>query len=429
MPDRKRFLKTFLILTLFASLSYLSAGAQEQERENNRGHASGYNAAVKGERVSDLGKENFQRVAASAAQLRTVLLKDPGILVELKRWVAKEATDSGQVVDDNALTDQAIFDRLDQDVEFRSMATQLVQRYGYLLPTLNPDSEAAKEQDLILKQRARRLVQLEDQEDVDSSPKRQGGQDDRYQQTQERGVERTACDSRNKLDCSQPTSNRRPSGRSIQDENPANEPGTPILPDQRTPSDSMRTLRSASSRDGSSTSEYGGADSGVSLASDISRQSASQFGITSPGMSSGGIDDVDRLLRQRGDDDLSSLTAGARSESLSSSSSLRRRNRNIRLEDESEPIGSTRLAPVTMVHKRNPYADIPSLYDMYVQAAPRDREPERFGMEIFRNGTRESDAIPMDMPVGPDYVVGPGDGLSINLWGGVSQRMVRAGGS
>ena len=29
----------------------------------------------------------------------------------------------------------------------------------------------------------------------------------------------------------------------------------------------------------------------------------------------------------------------------------------------------------------------------------------------------------MDLPVGPDYVVGPGDGLAINLWGGVSQRM------
>ena len=31
----------------------------------------------------------------------------------------------------------------------------------------------------------------------------------------------------------------------------------------------------------------------------------------------------------------------------------------------------------------------------------------------------------MDMPVGPEYVLGPGDGLSINLWGGVSQRLVR----
>ena len=33
------------------------------------------------------------------------------------------------------------------------------------------------------------------------------------------------------------------------------------------------------------------------------------------------------------------------------------------------------LEPVTMVRKVNPYADIPSLYDMYVQAASRDRRP------------------------------------------------------
>jgi len=30
-----------------------------------------------------------------------------------------------------------------------------------------------------------------------------------------------------------------------------------------------------------------------------------------------------------------------------------------------------------------------------------------FGLEVFRNGTREPNSIPMDLPVGPDYVVGP----------------------
>jgi polysaccharide export outer membrane protein len=409
-----------LALSLFVSLLSCVC-AWTQERENGRRHASGYDEAVTGERVSDLAKENLERVAASSSQLQAVLLKDPGILVELKRWVAKEATDSGQVVDDNGLTDQAIFDRLDHDVGFRSIATQLVQRYGYLRPTLNPDSDAAKEQDLILKQRARRLVQLEEQEDSGAPASRQG---DRYQQAQEPSIERTACDSRTRSDCGQPTSNRRLSGNPLPDETPATEPSTPILPDQRSPSDSMRTLRSASSRDGVGTAEYGTTDPGISLASDVSRQSPSTLGSLSPGMSGTGIDDVDSLLRQRSQDDLSSLATGNRADSLSSTGKAT--NRTIRLQDESAPLGSTKLAPVTMVHKRSPYADIPSLYDMYVQAAPRDREPERFGMEIFRNGTRQPDAIPMDLPVGPDYVVGPGDGLAINLWGGVSQRLVRS---
>ena len=78
-----------------------------------------------------------------------------------------------------------------------------------------------------------------------------------------------------------------------------------------------------------------------------------------------------------------------------------------------------------MVHPANPYADIPSLYDMYVQASIFQRPAERFGLDTFRNTSNQSDAIPMDLPVGPDYVVGPGDSLSIDLWGGVSQRFVR----
>jgi len=75
------------------------------------------------------------------------------------------------------------------------------------------------------------------------------------------------------------------------------------------------------------------------------------------------------------------------------------------------------VPPVSMVRRPNPYADIPSLYDMYVQASGRESTQERFGLKIFRNNSLEPDAIPMDLPVGPEYVVGPGDGLAINVWG------------
>lgn len=118
--------------------------------------------------VSDLEKGNLARVAASPAQVREVLIKDPGLLVELKRWIAKQASDNGQVVNDADLTDDAIFDRLTTDVAFRSIATRLLQRYGYLRPAINPDSDMGKEQDLLLKERARRFVQIESQEDSDS---------------------------------------------------------------------------------------------------------------------------------------------------------------------------------------------------------------------------------------------------------------------
>jgi polysaccharide biosynthesis/export protein len=82
------------------------------------------------------------------------------------------------------------------------------------------------------------------------------------------------------------------------------------------------------------------------------------------------------------------------------------------------------IQPV-MMRVPDPYKDIPSLYDMYLQASPRPATPTRFGARVFQNGTRDPELIPMDLPAGPDYVVGPGDGLSIDLWGGVSQRFYR----
>src|SRR5579864_1839109 len=81
--------------------------------------------------------------------------------------------------------------------------------------------------------------------------------------------------------------------------------------------------------------------------------------------------------------------------------------------------------PVRMVRPANPYSDIPSLYDMYVQAAAWQLPADRFGLDVFRNIANQPDIIPMDLPVGPDYVVGPGDSLAIDLWGSTSQRLVR----
>lgn len=76
-------------------------------------------------------------------------------------------------------------------------------------------------------------------------------------------------------------------------------------------------------------------------------------------------------------------------------------------------------------HRPNPYADVPSLYDLYSQYSRYSPVLQRFGEDVFRNGTGNSDQLPMDLPAGPEYVVGPGDGLKIDLWGSVSQRYQR----
>src|SRR6267154_6360487 len=193
-------------------LGHLAFGQTSERPRSQRSDAANRTAEV-----SDLAKDNLDRVAASAIQIREVLVTDAGLLVELKRWVAKEATDNGQVVEDSNLTDQAIFERLQQDIAFRSVATRLLQRYGYLMPTPNPDSDFAKEKELLLKERARRLVQIESQEDTESLRPRKNDGD----------LERTAtCDPRRDEDCAQqsPAERRRnvrtPDGMSSPETNP-----------------------------------------------------------------------------------------------------------------------------------------------------------------------------------------------------------------
>jgi len=363
---------------------------------------------------SDLVKENLERVAASAVQIKAVLIKDQGLLVELKRWVAKEAGDNGQVVEDSAVSDQGIFERLDQDVAFRSVATRLVQRYGYLLPSVNPDSDAAKEQDLILKERARRLVQIEGQEDTQS-----------LQPRSEEKVERTSsCDPRRDADCDEAPAGRSKSRTPRHQAAPDTDSTLPVLPDLMSPgtvspADLARTLRAASGGEDGGAPLSPGADASFSLASNPMKRPQDGNGIgltTRPEMNGGG----------NGRNPLLDLFPSPGVDTARGGVATGKDTKNIvRLPGSRGGTDTTDLAPVVMERKLNPYSDVPSLYDLYVQASPRERNLDRFGLEMFRNGTRDLDAIPMDLPVGPDYVVGPGDGLAIDLWGGFSQRFTR----
>jgi polysaccharide export outer membrane protein len=376
----------------------LSVPAQAQQTEKDRAahdEPSAYHTAE----PSDLAKDNLDRVAASAAQIQGVLLKDAGLLVELKRWVAKEASNNGQVVEDSDLTDQAVFDRLARDVALRSVATRLLQRYGYLLPAVNPGSDFAKEQDLILKERARRLVQIESEEDTRSL---RLGND----------LERTAsCNPREDEDCV--PSRARASRRGQAPRSPG-ETGTPetspaVPPDQNLhPLTSPRTLRAGAERQEDGLTAPVNVE--VAGTENLEASVEMQRSVPRAGTMTNGIPQV------------TSRDLGQPSDMEPSKGSLARRPRE---STERRGRAEAELSPVAMVHRANPYADIPSLYDMYVQAASRQRKTERFGLEVFRNSAAEPDAIPMDLPVGPDYVVGPGDGLAIDLWGGVSQRFFR----
>jgi protein involved in polysaccharide export with SLBB domain len=72
-----------------------------------------------------------------------------------------------------------------------------------------------------------------------------------------------------------------------------------------------------------------------------------------------------------------------------------------------------------------PYPSLPSLIELYSQVVPASGKPRRFGSETFRFGTGNANQLPMDLPAGPDYVLGPGDSVVVNMWGVESSRLER----
>ena len=399
---------------------------------------------------SDLGRDNLSRVAASATELKAVLLRDTGLLVELKRWVAKDATDHGQVISDSDLTNDAIFERLESDSQFRSLATGIVQKYGYLLPRVNPDSELGKERELLIQERTKWLAQHQEEE-LAAARQRNARN---FQNSQNVRV----CDPQTYSDCEAPQSDLFRSSEGSQGrQGPAGPSSPSATPDQSNPPTPPRDDDNPLQRGrlmqtgGENLGDYPPdqlgnrgysaqsffndlgdiGDSGAAgsleqlLANGQDRQSSSRFGEESlqdkndRNARPGSADGIDRLgtafgnAGQNGGREANSNMPPGMSAVVPVQPSTRRYQRNALVQ------------PAEMMRKQTPYDNIPSLYDMYVQAVTHPTTPRRFGSEVFENGTRDPQLIPIDLPAGPDYVVGPGDGLSIDLWGGVSQRFFR----
>jgi protein involved in polysaccharide export with SLBB domain len=73
-----------------------------------------------------------------------------------------------------------------------------------------------------------------------------------------------------------------------------------------------------------------------------------------------------------------------------------------------------------------PLRNLPALRDLYTQAATDETKLERFGAALFRNSAAAADKAPLSVPVGPEYVLGPGDELVIDYWGASSQHIQRS---
>ena len=93
-------------------------------------------------------------------------------------------------------------------------------------------------------------------------------------------------------------------------------------------------------------------------------------------------------------------------------------NSRIPVQPEEQPSEVLERQPI-------PYPNLPSLVELYSQVVPANGKPRRFGSGTFQFGTGNVNQLPMDMPAGPDYVLGPGDSVVVNMWGVESARLER----
>ncbi|PYU37758.1 MAG: hypothetical protein DMG54_32530, partial [Acidobacteria bacterium] len=335
-------------------------------------------------------------------------------MVELKRLLAQDAGVSGQILEESDLTDVAVAERLRSDLRARVLATRLLQRYGYLVPRVNPDSDLEAEQKLVRQERAEILARTAERRDSLGTTTTAG--------------RNTGCDPLSVPECTLPSSlpqdqESLPVGPTAPGRTPRSQ--TPLERAEEAPQNDM------SRPDGTNVlpnqrSEYPASlGSEETVLTSVRTGTNPQLNVSPNAPGYGSRDNLSVPLANQPDLESISIPHPGQAAVGSRVPRTGRSFEPYSAERNAIPPSSVAAESVKMVRQHNPYANVPSLYDLYVQAASNTRPLERFGLDVFRKGEANPAYLPMDLPVGANYVVGPGDSLSFDLWGGVAQRLLR----
>lgn len=284
-------------------------------------------------------QEAERMVSLSAAAIQQILVREPGLLLEIKKALVRKAYEQGRLLDPADLTDNTLFALLQEDNNVRILATREIETRGYI--RANPKSEEPRQKQ--------------------ATPVRQPEVEETPRETEPSLAE--------------------PAPAFVRDYARQQSLGGAQPP----PRDSF---------------DFPPPDAGG-----LTRVSPAEF----PGL----------LNASMATSVGSELPPPASIPATGSLAQPRYRQPERRRSEPGHDHAAIRTQP-------NPYEDIPSLYDLYKQVSKQSPVPQRFGLDVFENGTGNFDELPMDMPVGPDYVVGPGDQLNIQIWGSVSGRLQRA---
>jgi len=344
-------------------------------------------------------QEADRLVSLSSDKIISILIQEPGLLLEVKKLLVRKAYEQGRLVDPQDLDDDAVYQLVRDDRHVRSLITHEIEDRYYV--RAKPGSGERNEME------------------------RRGNRDATRNQTQMTGLPQAQAKGQSQEDAYWSKRDQPAQSGGVSPLPLAPMPGLPNATPQapQIPTDPRRQLDMAQAA--SPNVDY--VDLLASSGGQMPRISPDQMaalvnasGGSAPGQSptgSGGAASLSPSLNTsigpifdipQNNGEESQQHAGSENRPHSQGASI--------AEPDDHPA----------IHRRSsPYADVPSLYDLYSQYGSRNPTLERFGESIFRNGTGNSEQLPMDLPVGPEYVVGPGDGLGVDLWGSVSQRLQR----
>ena len=371
-------------------------------------------------------QEAEAKVSFSAETIIGMLRREPGLLLEVKKMLVQKAFEQGRVLESTDLTDDEVFRLLRDDENIRILATREIEDRSYIRP--KPTQAELERQGALAAQYAATSGGLPQ---LSQSPNSTAGQSSALNSLN-MSQEQQYWSMHDRLTApygipgsvpGQLPQTNAPAQNTPQDQNPA--------PNNFAPENPQRQLLQASSQQSAGfenndqdtsagmprvspdqlSSLLNNPQAAMALASTANNR-GSYAGSSGSAIANANLPDLASLL-------------GPQNPQQPSGSSNTPNFRNSYPPTQPRSAADLNLDRPQIRQKPNPYADVPSLYDLYTQVSRRPAILQQFGMDVFRNGTGNTDELPLDLPVGPDYVLGPGDGLSIELWGAVSQRLQR----
>ena len=389
--------------------------AQERDYSQTKGPSVQTRTHAINEADSRAEQEAERLVSLAPEKIVLLLEQEPGLLLEVKRMLVRKAYAQGRLLDAKELTDEAVFRMVRDDEETRALITQQIVDRGYVRakPTREELAREYEEQ-----QNMARANAQQEQAYNEEFPGGEGQQNPNGTQPTGRSPQYPPA---------------YPQNVPFQETPQPSSPQNPI-PDQRRAL--MQASLDSSSQDNSGGLPLNAVNGGQQqISPEQIQQLISAYG-KSGMQSAGGQPDLAKLAASFGNGNSSPRLNQMPQSQEEAYASQQQQPTNLpeqaRLQTDSvyprqmqrRPSRTTDDQPA-LLHRANPYADVPSLYDLYSQYSRRPSELKRFGLDIFETGTGNLNQLPMDLPAGPDYVLGPGDAVNIDFWGSASQRLHR----